>query len=447
MPSSPQNSRASRPGFIVFMVLLNLMVAADLGLDAPLIVKITARYGLTDFDFSLFILDPFLGLYILFMFVWGYASDRASRRQILFFTILLGNLFILGTGLALYWRWPFWAMAGCRVLSALGLAGSVPVSSSMVVDVVPPEERAGAFAWMGIAGLLGAGAGFLLSGLLAGIGVFVPYLIGAGLGLGLALGVLFLRDPPRGQTEQALAELIAQGKLDYAYRISGRQVLELARRPGNLYLFGFAFLYNLPGAALGSFFITFLIRNHGFQEGPAAIFTCLVFGTEVFGQLYFGRLGDRRYRRFPHGRLQVMFWTTLAGLPLLAAGFLIPFSTHEFSRIALFSLLVMLGSAVMIGANPNRMATVCDLNLPEHRGTIIGLNTIAGTLATLVAAPTCTFLALRLSGSYAHAFLILFLGFIPAALLLVPLRRRLPSDLAATAATLSARAASRLTPP
>lgn len=441
-PTSP--APRSAPGFIVFIILLNLVITADVGLDMALIVKITALYGVTDFDFSLFILDPFLGLYILFMFVWGYASDRVSRKQIMFFTILLGDLFILGTGLALYWRWPFWAVASCRALSAVGLAGVVPVSSSMLVDVVPPEERAGAFAWMGVAGLLGTGLGFLISGLLAWMGVFVPYLIGAGLGLGFAIGVLFLRDPPRGQTEKALSELIAQGKLDYAYRISGRQLLDLARHPSNLYLFGFAFLYNLPGAALGSFFITFLIRNHGFQEGPAAIFTCVVFGTEVFGQLYFGRLGDRRYQRLSHGRLQVMFWTTLAGLPFLAAGFVLPFSAHDLPRMALFSLLVMLGSGVMIGANPNRMATVCDLNLPEHRGTIIGLNTIAGTLSSLVAAPACTFLALRLSGSYAHAFLILFLCFIPAALILLPLRRRFASDLAATAATLKSRASGSL---
>jgi MFS family permease len=111
---------------------------------------------------------------------------------------------------------------------------------------------------------------------------------------------------------------------------------------------------------------------------------------------------------------------------------------------AIFSLLVMAGGALMVGANPNWMASICDLNLPEHRGTIIGLNGIAQTSSRLVAAPACTFLALHLSGSYAHAFLILFLCFIPAALILLPLRRRFASDLAATAATLKSRASGSL---
>ena len=122
MPATAPAPRSKQFGFIVFMVMLNLVVAADVGLDMPLIVKITALYRLTDFDFSLFILDPFFALYILFMFVWGYASDRVSRKWILFAAVLLGDLFILSTGLALYWRWPFWAVASCRVLSAVGLA-------------------------------------------------------------------------------------------------------------------------------------------------------------------------------------------------------------------------------------------------------------------------------------------------------------------------------------
>jgi MFS family permease len=279
-PTSP--APRSAPGFIVFIILLNLVITADVGLDAPLIVKITALYGITDLDFSLCLIDPFLALTILFTFVWGYASDRVSRKWILFAAVLLGALFILGTGLALYGRWPFWAMASCRVLSGLGLAGVIPVSASMMADVVPPAKRAGIFAWMGIAGLLGTGLGFLISGLLAWMGVFVPYLIGAGLGLGFAIGVLFLRDPPRGQTEKALSELIARGKLDYAYRISGRQLLDLLRQPGNLYLAGFAFLFSIPPAGLGSFFITYLIRDHGFQveEKPTLYIINAANGTQ-----------------------------------------------------------------------------------------------------------------------------------------------------------------------
>jgi len=192
-------SRSSTPshlGFIVFMVLLNLIVTADIGLDAPLIVKITELYGISDFQFSLDLYAPFLALTLVFTFFWGYLSDRLSRKKILIVTVLLADFFILGTALALYRDWPFWAMAGCRVASAIGLAGVIPVSFSMVVDVVPPGERAGAFAWMGIAGLLGTGMGFLLSGLLAWMGVFVPYLIGAGLPSAMSSGRMGFRICP-----------------------------------------------------------------------------------------------------------------------------------------------------------------------------------------------------------------------------------------------------------
>ncbi|OGP56858.1 MAG: hypothetical protein A2V67_18385 [Deltaproteobacteria bacterium RBG_13_61_14] len=199
-------------------------------------------------------------------------------------------------------------------------------------------------------------------------------------------------------------------------------------------------MFTVPPAGLGPFFITFMIRNHGLNEFSATLFMCLIFGTQLFGQIYFGRMGDRLYQARPDGRLRVMIWTILASLPFLLAGFGLPFSVQDLPRLVLFSLLVMVGAGLMVGPNPNWMASICDLNLPEHRGTIISLNGLFQTLARIVAAPLCTGLALHLQGSYANAFLVLFSFFLPAAGLLVLVRRHLAPDVAQTQRILSERA-------
>jgi len=244
----------------------------------------------------------------------------------------------------------------------------------------------------------------------------------------------------RPTAQEALAEAHAKGELTYSYRISPEQLLSLARKRSNLLFLAFAFVFTIPPAGLGPFFITFMIRNHRLNEFSATLFMCLIFGTQLFGQIYFGRMGDRLYQARPDGRLQVMIWTILACLPFLLAGFGLPFSVQDLPRLVLFSLLVMVGAALMVGPNPNWMASICDLNLPEHRGTIISLNGLAQTLARIVAAPLCTGLALHLQGSYANAFLVLFSFFLPAAGLLVLVRRHLAPDVAETQHILSERA-------
>ena len=108
-------------GELFYLVILNLVVTADLGLDAPLIVKIVDHYGLTDFKFSLYVIIPFTLFSGIFSILWGYLSDQYNRRNILLLNLLLGSCCLLGVAVVFYFELPFAFAATLRVFSAIGL--------------------------------------------------------------------------------------------------------------------------------------------------------------------------------------------------------------------------------------------------------------------------------------------------------------------------------------
>jgi len=409
-----------RSGQLFYLIILNLVVTADLGLDAPLIVKIVENYGLTDFKFSLYVIIPFTVFSGIFSLLWGYFSDQYHRRNILLLNLLIGSCCLVGVGLVFYFDLPFALAAILRVLSAVGLSGVIPVSMSMVVDLIPEKNRGGIFGWMGISGLVGTGLGFLLSGFLVNFGLAVPYFAGALLGFIFLFFGFRIPEPKRAAGEEVLRELIESGKLDYGHRIRLLDLALIASKLINYWLFLFVILFSIPASALGIFFIPFLIRNHGFNESSATVYMLAVFSSQIFGQVFFGRLGDRWYQSSIRGRVWPSIVAMTLSLPFLLCAFNIGFTLENPVKFLVFSGLILIGGFFMVGPNPLTLTTFCDINLPEHRGTVLALNTIGWLVARIIAAPLCSYLADIWEMNYGRAYQIIMLFYIPASLLLIP---------------------------
>jgi len=426
---SPALKQRKNLAQLVYLIVLNLLVTADLGLDVPLIVRITELYQISEFHFSLFLIVPFTLFSGIFSFVWGYFSDQYSRKVILELNLFLGGLFILAVGLGFLFELAFFFPAFFRVMSAVALAGVVPVSMNMVVDLIQEEERGGIFGWLGISGLVGYGLGFLLSGALVRYGIFVPYLVGSGLAFFFLLLGRGMPEPKRAQGEKILYELISQGKLEYGYKIELSALRTIFSHPINIFLFLFVIIFSMPAAALGIFFIPFLVRNHNFNEFWATLYLLAVFSSQVFGQVVFGRLGDRWYARNERGRVWAMLVALVCAVPFLVLAFLVPFDLSHRLSLLIFSALMLLGGFFMVGPNPLTLTIFCDINLPEHRGTVLALNYIGWLIARILSAPLCSFLAGRWEMNYAPAFLLISLFLIPASFFLLPVLWQVSSAL------------------
>jgi MFS family permease len=89
--------------------------------------------------------------------MWGWWSDRHSRKRILAFGCWLWAAFTILTALSVgYLDLLFW-----RAITGLGLAVIVPTTGSLVTDYFPPERRGRAFGVLGLTGGIGAILGTL----------------------------------------------------------------------------------------------------------------------------------------------------------------------------------------------------------------------------------------------------------------------------------------------
>ena len=411
---------------LVYLIILNLVVTADLGLDAPLIVRIVDKYGESDFNFTIFVIIPFTVFNGVFALLWGYLSDKYERKKILLLNLFSGAFCILGVSVVFYYHLPFFFAGLFRVLSAACLAGIIPVSMSMVVDLIEEEKRGGIFGWLGISGTLGTGLGFLLSGSLVQYGLHTPYLAGALLALGFFVLGSRMKEPSRAAGEEMLRELIQTGQLDYTHRIELSALKEIFSKMINIVLFISVILFTMPASALGVFFITFLIRNHNFNEFFATIYLLVVFSSELLGQIVFGRIGDRWYKRSLRGRIWASILALGLALPFLLVAFWIDFEPEKLWSLLLFSGLILVGGFFMVGANPLSLTSFCDVNLPEHRGTVLALSNIAWLLARIFATPLCSYLADQWNDDYGKSFQAIMLFFIPASLFLIPVALLIP---------------------
>ncbi len=155
---------------------------------------------------ELLLSDSQLGMLTGFMFALFYTTfgvpvawlaDRTKRTWVIAGACALWSAFSAACGLAT----SFLSLAAARVGVAVGEAGGVPPSYSLIADLFPPASRARALAIYSLGVPLGLGVGTALGGwVAAAYGWRVAFFIVAAPGVLLSiLLLLFVREPERGR--------------------------------------------------------------------------------------------------------------------------------------------------------------------------------------------------------------------------------------------------------
>jgi MFS family permease len=254
--------------------------------------------------------------------LWGYASDRFSRKQIIIF----------GTGV-----WGVWtALVGLtqnfqqlliiRAVSGIGLGCLLPATFSIMADTFPPRLRGRALGVMEGIGVLGIIVGTFGLGFLA-----YPHLWRWGF---LSLGAfsivsglvvaLFVKEPVRGASEPELAGKVTEENAS-RYTIQISDVVRIARIPTFWVAIVQGLAGSMPWVVLGLYLITWMVRTRGMTEaldfsnpqGSATLaFIGIVIGT-VFSNVLGGVLGDWADRLSPkYGRTFIGQLSVFSGIPL-----------------------------------------------------------------------------------------------------------------------------------
>ncbi|WP_240884324.1 MFS transporter [Sphingomonas sp. SFZ2018-12] len=127
-------------------------------------------------------------------------ADRFNRRNIIAVSLAVWSLMTALGGLAQ----NFAQLLAARIGVGIGEAGSSPPSHSIIADLYPPEERAGAMGIYSLGVVLGAAIGTFLGGTIASFYGWRVAMFAIGLpGVALAVIVyLFVVEPRRGMADR-----------------------------------------------------------------------------------------------------------------------------------------------------------------------------------------------------------------------------------------------------
>jgi MFS transporter, Spinster family, sphingosine-1-phosphate transporter len=227
-----------------------------------------------------------------------------------------------------------------------------------------------------------------------------------------------------GESEPELKELIKKG-YEYNYTIESKQLLMIASKASNIWLFLQGFFMNITTGTLiwlPTLYIS-KIEHQGYSTETSIITSGYLFALLQLGGLtsaFFGYLGDLFQRRTYRGRALMTAIIVLMAMPLYVAMFMIPMNDlalpDSYNPVSIFLslikniatnrwmftmfLLSFLATAAQSANTPNWLALITDVNLPEHRATIFSAANLINGLGRTLGSVGIGFVLAHISMSY-----------------------------------------------
>jgi MFS family permease len=300
-----------------------------------------------------FLTSAFIGCYVVAAPFVGPLADRYSRKLI----IALGAIFWSGLTLLTAVTHNYTELLVRHTLVGVGEATFVTIAPTFVADLFHENVRGRILGVFYLAIPVGSAAGYLLGGYLAPHhGWRFPFYIAAAPGFLLALAVLFLREPPRGQFD-SLKETPERGT-----------ILGLIRNPAFLTsTLGMAFMtYSLGGIQV--WMPQFLSSERHFTlEEANRVFGIIIVIDGILAALIGGWLGDYLLPRMRSSYYFVSAASMLLGIPVMIVALFNkgPLMIPAIGVAAFFLLLntAPLNAAVINSVSAHIRATALALNI------------------------------------------------------------------------------------
>ena len=363
-------------GILLFLLLLNILNMVDRTLITSFGTAIITDLGLSDSQFGLLTGPIFVFFYSIMGLFMGALADRVHRPRLIAAGLVLWSALTAVSGLAK----NFAQISIARLFIGVGESAMAPSAISMISDLIPKARRGTATGIYYLGVPLGAGASFIVAGILGPmIGWRNCFLLLGGLGLVLALVLLLIKDPERGAMEEKGGAADQQESLIGGnWRGIVSDVFAVVKSTPALAwtMIGAVFLHIPLGA--GQFAIVWLERERGFGLGEISAtygLIYIVFGTA--GTFLGGILSDWYQARYKGGRVRFLALLMLAVTPLLISfRFVDPSSALFYIGMAagMFSVSSFYGPA---------FSTVQDLTPVRLRGVMTGLLLVACNLLGL----------------------------------------------------------------
>jgi MFS family permease len=255
--------------------------------------------------------------------IWGYLSDRYSRRGVLTFACAFWGLFTLLCAFA----WDFTSLLVFRAIVGIGLAAIVPTTFSLIADYVPPERRGVSYGLLGLTGILGVIVGSIVVAVIApseNLGTFlglemwrwVFIFFGVVSFIITALVYIYVKEPRRGMSNAELSGV--SGEYDEQFRIRREDFGRILRNRTFMIIVIQGTVGTVPWAAILFIIDWFGPNNVGFSDLEAAGLFAIIAFAAAMGNLIGGMIGDKAAKwNYDKGRLLIAQFSVFAGIPLL----------------------------------------------------------------------------------------------------------------------------------
>lgn len=432
-------------GIFLFVIIFNW---ADQNIFSP---KLDAL--ITDFGFdpsqttplsivaSLFMVTSGIG-----MVIFGILADRHKRKWISVTAAFFYGCCTLITSFSPSGIEGYWFLFIVRLLSGFGLGAIVPAIFSMIGDTAENDKRATIFSLFTVATVIGQLGGLALASISEDwrTGYFYIGIIE----IVLAFGMLFTREPKRGASERELETVLVEGA-EYQFRIKREDIKLLWSNKSNKWII-LNFVDTIPSSMLIFVIFKYLLDTHGIIEANVTL--TLGFGIlgGIIGALVFGYIGDKWYRKNKRARVILaiicnnvpVFIYMMIFLPVFD-GFFVT-GDPEFAELLSYPEIKILIGIIFFtmlinqGVGPNWYSSVLDVNLPEHRATMISIASFADLLGKAIGPLIGGIIYEFISGRAAMLAVAIF--WISNSVLWIPVYKNIKKDIQRVGSILSDRA-------
>ncbi|MBP0047440.1 MFS transporter [Marinobacterium sp. AK62] len=309
---------------LALLALVYIFSFIDRNVIAIVIEPIKQEFGASDTLMGLLTGLAFAVLYGVLGIPLGRMVDRgADRRKMISICCGLWSLATMACGMAT----SFWQLLVARMTVAVGEAGGMAPSVSMVADLYPKNRRSMAMSIFMLGPQLGILIAMVLGGYIAQTyGWRTTFLVFGIPGLFIAATLwLFTRDPGRGVFDSEEERRQAQTARDIKF---GPQIKTIFRvRAFVLLCLGVA-LTGVVGYGFGIWAPTFLLRSYEMPLAQAGFMFGIASGLfAVLGTLFCGWLCDRLIVRDTRWQIALPMLGILISLPMGIAFLLWPTSS------------------------------------------------------------------------------------------------------------------------
>lgn len=415
---------------LVLLILVTIFLYADTSILFPNYPLVMKEFGIDKFQMGL-ISSIFIFIGAAATIFWGVVADKSSRKKMLVFGVLAGEIPCLLTAFAKSYE----QLLFIRAFTGIGIGVMIPISNSLIGDYFSPKKRGAALSWFGVAAALGGLLGVFFAGNLGDLLHWsdsqrwrLPFILAASPNLLLAPLFYFLAyEPKRGLGEPELREALKEKSVE-TQESGWEKAKDIFSLKTNLVAFAQGIFGCVPWGVLPAWLITYLTENKGFSISSATIVYMLLGLGLMCGTLYGGYVGDWAFSRNRMGKIWTAGIFILAGIPATFFILLAPISGDKGigSLIFIGSISAIAGSVLSVGGI-NISSTLMDVNPPENRGTLFSIFNLTDSLGKGIGPVLGGFMAVNFGLFFTMNLATLF--WIPCGLLVLSLLRFAPSEM------------------